>query len=239
MFDFIKADILRILKKKSYIITSSIVFISYAATLAVMFVKHMEKFDLINSMLASMATFLVGIPVFNAVFTDDFNSKAMQTIIGHGTTRKDLVLSRHFEYSVILAQAFAVISLMILAISAATGQMPNGTSMIGYLWTEYLVVICCMGFSMMFIYSTQNTTAGLVVFIIMTTNVIGMAMAGMSFIPFLSRHNIDPSAILPSSLIYGATTNGKLYYLPIAFLIYVVAALIVSCKAFEKKELEF
>ena len=97
MFDFIKADILRILKKKSYIITSSIVFISYAATLAVMFVKHMEKFDLINSMLASMATFLVGIPVFNAVFTDDFNSRSMQTIIGFGTSRRQLVLSRFFE----------------------------------------------------------------------------------------------------------------------------------------------
>ena len=57
--------------------------------------------------------------------------------------------------------------------------------------------------------------------------------------PFLAKHNIDPSIILPGNLVYGAVNDGKLYLLLIAILVYVVAAVMISARAFENKELEF
>ena len=218
---------------------SSIVLVLYAASLIIVLSKDPNNVEYISGLLASAASMLIGIPVFVGVFNDDFNSKAMQTIIGFGTSRRRLVLSRYCEYLVILAQAFAVISLLSLILFVVSGNMAVAGTLFGQLWKEYLVTALCVSASMIVVYGAQNTTFGMVVFIILVADLLSFILAGLAFIPFFSKHNIDPSIILPSSLIYQAFYNGKPIHLLYAVLGYIVLPLILSVKLFEKKELEF
>ncbi|MBR0413708.1 MAG: hypothetical protein IJI67_01390 [Clostridia bacterium] len=239
MFNFIKADILRVLKKKSYIVLSAIVLLAYAATLLIVLSKNPASVELVSGLLATGAVLLIGIPVFIGVFSDDFHSKAMQTIIGFGTSRRRLVLSRYCEYLVILAQAFAVISLVSLLLFAVTGNMAVAKPIFRDLWKEYLSTVLCVGAAMIIVYGAQNTTFGLVIFIGLAANILDLLLTGISFIPFFANHNIDVSLILPSNMLNQAMSNGKPIFYLFAALCYIVLPLVLSVKLFEKKELEF
>ncbi len=238
MLNSIKADILRVLKKKSYMIMTSLVLVIYAVSLIISLSKSPESSGLITTLLSKAAMLMIGIPVFTAVFSDDFNSKAMQTIIGYGTSRRRLVISRYFEYLVILAQAFLAITLLCVALFGVKGQMAQIPEVLKDLWTQYLVTALSVNAAMIFVYGVQNATLGLVVFIGFIADVFGILFTGLNFIPFFMKHNIDLSVILPENIINEAINNGKpIYYLYAA--IYIVIPLILSIKLFERKELEF
>jgi len=239
MLNFIKADVLRVLKKKTFIVLTSLVLLIVAVTLIIVLNKDPRGVGVVGSLLAKAAVFLIGIPVFTAVFSDDFNSKAMQTIIGHGTSRRRLVLSRYCEYLVILAQAFAVISLLSLILFAVWGQVAVSGSFFGYLWKYYLITALCVSASMILVYGAHNPTFGLVIFICLVADLLDLVLTGLSLVPFFARHNIDLSLILPSNMLYEAIDNGKPVFYLVAFLCYIVLPLFLSVKLFEKKELEF
>ena len=239
MLNFVKADMLRVLKKKSYIIMTSLVFVIYAATLIVILAKSPEDAELVSGLLATAAVLLIGIPAFIGVFNDDFNSKAMQTIIGFGTSRTRFVLSRYCEYLVILAQAFALISLLSFILFAASGHLADSGTIFSSLWKEYFITVFCVSISMIVVYGAQNTTFGLVVFIALAADLLNLALTALSFAPIFSKHNIDPSLILPSILINTAINEEKPILYLVAVLCYIVIPLILTVKLFEKKELEF
>ena len=238
MLNFIKADMFRVLKKKSFVVLTAIVFAAYAITLFISLKKDPELIELVSGLLSTAAILLIGIPAFIGVFTDDFNSKAMQTIIGFGVSRRRLVLSRYCEYLVILAQAFALISLMALIMVAVSGHVADSGALFAQLWKNYLVVAMCVSIAIIIVYGAQNTTFGLVVFIALAADLLSLVLTALSFVPFFSKHNIDPSLILPSNIIREAIDNGKPAFF-IAAICYIVVPLVLSIKLFEKKELEF
>ena len=239
MFNYLIADMGRVLRKKSYIILTSFVLALFAVTLIILLLKSPGNVGLASSFLETIAVLFIGISVFAAVFTDDFKSKAMQSIIGLGTSRRRLVVSRYCEYLMILAQAFLVISLLSLILFIATGQISVAATLFRELWKGYLFVALCVTVAMMFVYGSQNPTLGLVVFVILIANLLDFILAGISFIPFFADHNINLSLILPSNLLYQAIDNGKPVFFVFAIIGYIVLPLFISVKAFERKELEF
>ena len=238
MLNFIKADMIRVLKKKSYIVIA-LTFITYAITLIIILNKNPESTDMAAGLLATAAELLIGIPVFIGVFNDDFHSKSMQTIIGFGTSRKRLVISRYCEFLVILAQAFALLSLMCFIMYAVTGNLAVSGPIFGELWKEFLVIALCASVSMLVVFGAHNTTFGLVLYVFLVADLLGLLLAGLQFVPFFAKHNIDPSSILPGTMIYTAINDGKPIYFVLAAVCYIALPLFLSIKLFEKKELEF
>ena len=239
MLNYLKADIYRVLKKKSYLIASAVVFAIYLVTLVVLLNKAADYLDMVNSVLADLGVIVIGITVFTSVFSDDFSSKAMQTVIGFGTSRRKLVLSRFIEYLVILGQALLALTIIILVLFAVTGHMPEVSSSIGYLWKSYLLAALSASVAMIFVYGMKSPTLGLIVFIAFIVDIFGLVFMGLSFIPFLAEHNIDPAAFLPGSLINAAFNEGKTIDLLYAFIGYIVLPQIIAVKLFENRELEF
>ena len=242
MLDFIKADIHRVMRKRSFVVMTALVLVIFAATLIVTlkFVKSPEEgVKLVSSLLQEVAVLLIGIPLFTAVFTDSFNSKSMQAVIGFGTSRKRLIISRYCEYLVILALVFLAISMVSLAVFVVTGHLSISGSLFRELWEGYLVTALSVNAAMVFAYGAQNPTLGLIIFICLAANVFALLLTGLSFIPFLAKHGIDPALILPSNLLYEALHNCKPMFYLYTILGYVVLPLFLSIKTFEKKELEF
>ena len=117
MRNCIKADILRVQRKKGLIIMSIIIMLIIAIAGIVARTsgdKGPDRFFLILSATLGFNTLMLGIPVFNAVLGDDFKSKSMQTAIGHGLSRDKLILARLIEIIVIVIEAYIVFLLGIL-----------------------------------------------------------------------------------------------------------------------------
>ena len=135
MFNCIKADALRVLKKASFnVMTLIVVLLMIGAAALTLLVKvdpgkaglkeamaaaeqsddgemtgeqamellanaftfesRAEAYSGFVSPVLGMLGLLIGVPIFLAVFSDDFKSKAMQTAIGYGISRSKLILCR-------------------------------------------------------------------------------------------------------------------------------------------------
>ena len=80
----IDADLKRILKKNTFRLMFGIVLVAIIICIIAVFVRDKDKnaeFQLFLTRVAELNAMLIGIPVFLAIFADDFKSRAMQTAI--------------------------------------------------------------------------------------------------------------------------------------------------------------
>lgn len=131
-----------------------------------------------------------------------------------------------------------MISLFALVIFIVTGQSTLAAPLFKELWKGYLVVALSVTAAMIFVYGTQNTTLGIVVFIFLIANFLDFILTAISLIPFFADHNINLALILPSNLLYQAMDNGKPVFYVFAIIGYVFLPLFISAKLFEMKELD-
>ena len=145
--------------------------------------------------------FLVGIPVYQAVFTDDFNSRTMQTAIGRGVSRQKLILGRFIEVLVLLLEAFIVFTVFALICGLVAGATSSGMiRLIVGMWLDAILVVGNLALAMLILYCTKSPTAGLVFFILFSTNVFKMLLSLLDGISFLKDNNISISACTPSGI---------------------------------------
>ena len=248
----IKADVLRTQRKKSLIITSVITIVliltaGIIAGLGLIKGDHSIQFRSFVGAATTFTPFLIGIPVFNSVFSDDFKSHSMQISIGRGFSRNKIIYARFIETLILIAEAFLFFSLFIVGL-ALIFSIKNGC-MIGALkdlWKLYPYLICYIAVSMIFVYLTQAGTLGLVVFILLSASVTDMIITALKLVPFLSEerlgHNIGNITIdgMLGCMFSSAREDWKRALYGIAALvIYVIVPIIVSKKIFKHKELEF
>ena len=209
-------DLRRAQKKKSFLICLSVIFLlmvivtvfaiikpsdlaSYPDTKetsgkALMFLNNI-------SIALAMAPFLVGIPVFQAVFSDDFKSRTMQTAIGHGISRRRLVLARFYEVIALLIEAHLIFSVIAVIIALVLGATMGGIGiMIGKLWFDGLLILANIAIAMLILYMSQNPTGGLVMYILLAADAFRLLLAMADMIPFLKNNGIKLSNALPGGV---------------------------------------
>lgn len=250
MLNCIKADMLRVQRKKSYIIMSVFIIILAVALglLAVSGLFKGNKSDNYASMVGAafgLSNLLIGIPVFNSVFSDDFKSRSMQVSIGFGISRTKMVLIRFIEFLLIFAEAFLAFSICVYIMGAIFGIRTDAMNeVVKGIWQSMISIVGFASFSMMFVYLTQNGTFGLVVYILLATSAFTLIFTGIDLIPFLSDNNISISAITIDGM-YGKMFDEKLsqskniFWGVMYFACYVVLPLLLTLKIFKHKELDF
>ncbi len=247
MRNCIKADILRVQRKKGLIIMSIIIMLIIAIAGIVARTsgdKGPDRFFLILSATLGFNTLMLGIPVFNAVLGDDFKSKSMQTAIGHGLSRDKLILARLIEIIVIVIEAYIVFLLGILIFGLIGGV--DMKTIGDTIQTNLDEILCIIGFSavsMIFVYGTQNGVLGLVFYILLGASVFDIIISAISLLPFLR----DTDFNLGDYVISGMATKvvqassfgtGALWFL--AFLVFWVALpTFIAMQIFKNKELDF
>ncbi|MCR5202729.1 MAG: hypothetical protein K6D02_06540 [Lachnospiraceae bacterium] len=196
-------------------------------------------FSIIGDMVFTLS---IGIPIFTTIFADDFNSKAMQASIGFGLSRTKLVLCRFIELVVLSYLVMYAYVLIITLIGCIFGYGSAAGDMLFDFFKNFsgysLVIICYAAIAMIAVYALQNATFGLVIYILLTSKVLGGILAGLSFVPFFAKHNINPSAIIASEIII-KILGGKVLYLIPLLIGYVVVPLFITITVFKKKELDF
>ncbi len=253
MRNVILTDIRRAQSKKSLIICMIIMMVG--AILVALGIKVLPLFDspaeIYGSAIGGFSSFfsplLIGIPIFSAIYTDDFKSRSMQIAIGRGVSRPKMMLARFFETILLVVEwhvIYTVIAVVCGLIDGASGSQI--TSCIGSVWSTSIKMIVFLSLSLLFVYGTQNPTTGLVFYIIFVANVLDMIFTFIDMIPFLKDNNIELSKFFPASAcsnFINAISDGDVLHSftwGIGVVVgYIILPLIISIQIFKKKELEF
>lgn len=204
-----------------------------------------------GSLLSGLSSFfgplLIGIPIFSAIYTDDFKSRSMQIAIGCGVSRPKMMLARFLETLMLVIEWHVIFSVVAIICGFIDGA--NGSQMlscIGSVWGTSIKMVVFLSLSLLFVYGTQNPTTGLVFYIIFVANVLDLVFTFIDMIPSLKDHNIEVSQFFPASAcsnFLNAISEGDGLHIFTwglgVFVGYIILPLIISINIFNKKELEF
>ncbi len=261
MKNVILADILRVSKKKSFIIMLIlecllIIFLTVVMLAAieainknpqitekVPFDPMMTYMSMTVMSIGAVAPLLLGLPIFLAVFSDDFRSHAMQMAIGSGLSRTRLILARFIEV-ILLTIEVTVFMLISAFISGLIQNMPMDVIM-ETMWMSLqnlISMICYLALCLIPVYGMQSTTLAMVMYIIFSVGVPGTVLNAIrSGIPQLKDIHIE--WILPEKLINDVALSGNYSWGWIVWIIVPVVFIIIpvwlATVIFKKKELEF
>ncbi|MBR6228486.1 MAG: hypothetical protein IKQ97_01975 [Eubacterium sp.] len=250
MKNAITADLIRIQKKKSFIILLIIeLVLIIGCALITMFVrvtpsKDVDFLSLVSSM-AGMSSLIVGLPIFLAVFSDDFRSHAMQTAIGFGLSRSKLIVARYIEVFLLFLEAtvFMVITELLMGLAAGVSSSTI-VDTCNACWQYLVPTMCYMAICLLIVYSMRSATFAMVCFIIFTVGVLDEILAGISVaIPFLRDNNIHLNYALPDTMVGKLAINPAFDYRwamwIVVVVVYVLLPIWLATRVFRKKELEF
>ena len=250
MKNAITADLIRVQKKKSFIIMLIIeLVLIIGIALIAMFVrvtpsKDMDFLSLVSSA-AGMGSLIVGLPIFLAVFSDDFRSHAMQTAIGFGLSRSKLIVARFIEVLVLILEAtvFMVITELLMGLVAGVSSSTIADTC-NASWQYLVPTMSYMAICLMIVYGMRSATFAMVCYIVFTIGVLDRILAGISVaIPFLRDNNIHLNYVLPDTMVGQLAMNPAFDYRWAIWIVVVVVYMLLpiwlATRVFRKKELEF
>ena len=204
-----------------------------------------DNFKTFVSVSVGFNSLLIGIPVFSAVFTDDFKSRSLQTAIGRGMSRTKLIFTRFFEVVIILIEANVLLSIVVFVNGEVFGVKGTAiTDVLNSMWVDSTTIVCYFAVAMIFVYWKQNGTLGLVLYILMSLNAFNLALVGINQIPFLKKNDIDLTELVvegmkESILNADKSAEARILWAVAMVSIYIVLPLLITVRIFRRRELEF
>lgn len=254
MRNVIRTDIIRAQRKKSIIICMIIMLVIEIITVLV--VKAIPSLNegasdyfvmALGTVESIFVPLFIGIPIFGAIYTDDFKSRSMQVAIGRGVSRPKMMLARFIEAIILIVEWHIINSLIILVLGLIGGAAGDSIwNAVGSSWGTALSMLVFMSLAMLFVYGTQNPTTGLVFYILFVASVFDMIFTAIDMIPFLADNDIVLSKFFPASAVKNFleyVTNGDVFYSFTwgigVLVVYIILPLVIAIQIFKKKELEF
>ena len=250
MRNCIMADIRRVQKKRSFLICLAIEaallvlagLLAYAVPLPISMTGS-EKGGTAPSMeIYIMIAFFfyplfVGIPIFSAIYSDDFKSRSMQTAIGFGITRRKLIWARFFEVLILALETAVLFTAIVYAVDLWTGiSFGDATDMIlKQVWIKDFEIIGFLSISLIIVYGTQKPGSGMVLYILLLMGVFSALITHIKISEYV------PSGVVSTmqKAIFG-DDPGKAVIAGLCFTVfYILLPVILSIRIFEKKELDF
>ncbi|MDR2697003.1 MAG: hypothetical protein LBB40_00840 [Holophagales bacterium] len=242
MLKLIHGEFFRVLHKKNIYIY----FISLAVASFLLALSRSGRFNTYSIVKDAINLFyfmppLAGGFLFSAIYTDDLNSKNLITLVGFGISKTKIVVAKLLLFVLFGSFIFALVPLYHCAVYAILGQVATADMMAtiyAALFKFFLITIAFASLSGIAVYSLQRATFAIVLYILLTFNVI----SGLLKVAF---NTVAPN--LASCLISGITDKllagikgGGAIALPIfEYVIYVAITVVLSVVVFHKKEMEF
>lgn len=248
MSNLIKADLYRIFNKKGLYIFSGICSVLF---LLMIYMVHYPSFTYLDylsfiQMLTSFIGLIIGTFVVGLVYNDDLRSKSLQSAIGFGMKRSQIVITKFIVALVV----YLIISLGFLALilSApymfAIPQMPGILkSLLIMFFGEVTRGIIYMALSSVVVFGTQKPTFNTTVYLLLATGTV-VNIAGMILnVGFIKNTFGNLGQYLPSNAlsIFIAKLTSDVFSTQdfIIVIATIIISLIASIVVFNKKELEF
>ena len=255
------ADIRRVMRKKSFIIMlilECLLIVGFTAAIIagidslnaqvsveeqISIEPNVAFVSFTVMMIGGVGPLLLGLPIFLAVFSDDFRSHALQMAIGSGLSRKKLILARFTETVIltIVITVFMFIAAFISGLIQGMDMQIIGEACVKSL-IDMITMVCYLAICLIPVYGTQNTTLGMILYILLEAGVVGTVLNALrSGIPQIKDIHIE--WLLPDKLINDVAMSGDYSWGWVVWIIvpvvYIAIPVWVAMILFRKKELEF
>ncbi len=245
----IRADIRRILKKRSVVV----LFCIALAFLGMHVVGSCLAYGkdpvvpvkgLMSHM--GMPELVIGLVILFGVYSDDFRSMSYSSVIGRGLTRSKLVLAKLLDTVILTALMYGIITLVLRLGLLFVGCDFTPRLSRAFYMTIFITVYKTVGYialSSMILYITNNipvtTISLLLLYIAVPFSALLFSLNPQVKALHIERlHYAGLAGNAFSDFLFGSAVMGigKLFF---GLLIYLGLVLFVTIKIFDKKELEF
>ncbi len=236
MRQLIKGDIARILRKKEIYIFA---FILYVILFSVKSKTEVEdQIDSFESMVALIGMLMCLVPVYITVYGDEIRTGSMQTVIGRGMSRRKVIISKLIDCAILFTMMFMVFLLLFFVKNAIAGL--TLTPKQNFMASVYVLLTCIratgyFAVTGLFLFSSWNVAIGLTacVMLVFANVAFGLVQTNMH-IPI---HDYWIDGLVSSA--YNDLLIGDFPWKLIAMVaIYIVGAVIITIKIFDRKELD-
>jgi ABC-2 type transport system permease protein len=185
---------------------------------------------------------LLGGYFFASLYTDDLQAKSLTTLVGYGTSRTRIVLTKLALMAVFSIAAYVVLTALHLAMYAILGHAATGPAIGFVIATALQSLLLTLGYALVasvVAYGTQKPTSAVVAYFMLAFSVVGMLVNAASTLLHLNLGG-HLLAGTTSNIMLGLVTPGQSILAPtLEFLAYLALAIAASIFVFKKKELEF
>lgn len=187
---------------------------------------------------------VIGLAEFIFVYADDFKAKTMQVAIGTGISRKRVILTKWAEVAVLMLIDMLVMALLIIVAAAAKGvgfTADVAGQFLILLIFGVIKVIGSVGFTMIFIFWTHNTTVGILIYLVTVSEIVAHLFESVLEAGFLSSLHISSytfSGLMQLSRARMMAGSFNFWY-NFGMILYLAAFFFLTCLVFRRRELEF
>jgi len=242
MLDLFRGEVYRLFHKRNMYLYLGAVMLGYVG---LVFMRsggfnQASVFDDANTMFSFLPALLGGY-FFTSLYSDDLTAKNLITLVGYGTSRAKIVLTKLALMTVFTVVSFAIFTAIHFGIYTVLGFAATGP-VIGYvLAIAFQNILLTVGFALVasiVVYGTQRPTFAAVAYFMLAFNVVKMIFTAISTLANVDivSHTLSGSAgNIMLQLISGSYAAAP--WLEFAGLL--TLAIVASVFVFKKKELEF
>lgn len=249
MSNYIRADIRRILRKRSFLNGVGI-FAGLFAVLVFIYFNPAFTAEMYVSKITSFMSYfplVIGLLVFLSVYADDFKCRSMQVAIGYGIPRGKIIMAKLLESALLLLGVAFTMTVLVLGTPMLLGLAPNAQQASSLALTMAAELLRAIGYgalSAIAVFFTQNAVNGTILYVLFSSKTIYIIATILLGQDFLTNTVGNLTKYLYTTLLY--TAKADLIQntqfdadLIVALLSYVVLPTAISVVGFRKKELEF
>lgn len=245
----IRADIRRILKKRSVIVLFLLTLLYLCVQVIGSYLAYDQDSFVAVKSLMNRLTFpelILGLVILFGVYADDFRSMSYACVIGRGLTRGKLVLAKLLDTVILTAIMYGIITLVLTVGLRAVGCSFTPRLSRAFYMTVLITVYKTVGYialSSMVLYITNNIPVTTISLLLLYIAVPFSAMlfslnAQVKALHIERLHYAGLADNAFSDFLFGSAGigTGKLL---LGLVVYLGLVLFVTLKIFDKKELEF
>ncbi len=233
--DLIRADLRRILKKPGLY-----VFLTIACLIFMLWSDEATAAEQMSSM--QFAIGIIGassliIPVFFAVYADDFRTGIISFVIGSGMPRSSYVLKKFFESALLFMGTMTVMTfagIICIFFSDLAISFKQTFHFIIYSGFSYIKGCVLLAISALFLNMTWSLPAAITAMILFAY-ITGPVLMILQEVTLISVYDFYFEGLLDSS--FNAFQAGKLPLKMIPVFLLLILILVITIKFFEKREL--
>lgn len=248
MIKLIRADIWRIIRKKSFNVFFIIALLYVLFRCWINYELYKEAYSAVVALVSAQKLFsiIVGVIIFNAIYADDFKAMSYVAVIGRGTSRVRVVLAKLIDAVLVAAFMYGVTCFLSTLVVTGAGLVFGETltkAWFGSFVINFYKTIGYIALSSMVVYITNNVPLGIITLLVQYILVpASNALFAMNetlrkfHIERLHYAGLADNALM--DLLFGDyfMAAAKLAF---GLVVFFGTVVVVTTVLFDKKELEF
>ena len=237
MRNVIRADLGRIFRKPSFYIMTILILV-FLATRKNQHIAS-DQIEYMKNYLDTLTLFLVSIPIFQGIYSDDVNSGSIINVIGKGLSRKKVIIAKLLDVTAVLTIYYSMAYIVVLIKNLTAGLAITPKQNLTILFFCLFCILRGIGFfafaSLVF-FSTGSTSGGMTVLLILLVSARTALMMVQNKFTW-PVYDISFDGLLGKA--YARFTAGTFgWHIIPAIVLYIGGAVLLTMILFKKREID-